>query len=67
MSRKGAAQLAKNISHKLPKVGTMTYKPFEGKLGYAVQVSYGGKPDFVTCLSPKDWKDSEESVKGIYK
>jgi hypothetical protein len=40
----------------------MVYQPFEKHLGYGVQISYGSKPDFLTCLSPQDWKDGSEVI-----
>ncbi|MFA5559353.1 MAG: hypothetical protein WDA59_07900 [Methanofastidiosum sp.] len=62
MTRKGAQQLAAHIQHAAPKVRTQIYRSFPDHKGFGVQVSYGNKPDYVSCLYPSDWKESKQSV-----
>ena len=62
MSKKGAEQLAAHIKHQAPKVTTKIYRAFPVHLGFGVQVSYGRKPDYITCLNPQDWKQGKSAV-----
>jgi hypothetical protein len=63
MTKKNAEQLAQHIKHQAPTVFTKIYHAFEDKRhGYGVQVSYGNKPDYVSCLNPKDWKEQKDAV-----